>query len=1013
MADSSSKLIKALFSSSNSGENKTNFDASKINPRILKILGLNEFDIEDEQEYLSLLKEKMLLITMGKSKLPREDEEVIIEEFKRIKSKKFPKKKITADSFKRGTAVEGFINKNVGINLNTKSLGGSIKPQQLALPPAVDKMSGKSDIQEIIDSLASIIDSLSSITEQLTLSNNLLRSNQERDRRATENRRRREREGELEKGFDGVMKAAEKVIAPVKSILDRLIDFFVKMLFGHLIYKLIEWLGNPDNANKVKSIIRFLGDHWPKILALYIAFGTSFGKFTRGLIKLVIGGSKKLLIAIAKLASAKGIGGARGAARFLGGRKGKLLTGALEAGAVVGGTIALSGGIESFSGENENQQSQSRPQTQKLAGGGYVRPRFPAFSGGGLNFKGLMGGAALGSMFGPLGMILGGALGANKPQQSGFVSGEKGVDKVPAMLSDGEFVMSPGAVQKYGVGTLEAMNAAGGGTNKPKIMSGTTYAAGGGMIGSYRETSDALYSIDKFFQHVFENNTTLSDPKTWPSKGKAESTLSPKSTETPTGSLMNDPLGAISRIIGAKRPEKPESTLSPSPRSTSPKSTETPTGSLMNDPLGAISRIIGAKRPEKPESTLSPKSTETPTGSLMNDPLGAISRIIGAKRPEKPESTLSPKSTETPTKNKGFFQELKEKLTGPGVSTYLDAGMIYAKQMMPATNAGPISERDLGKDSEAELLKAIERAKLRTGVEKQKAEQKIRELEAFGASKTSKGREAIAVQKSFLNRLNQGEIRVQYTDYADSKGKLSPDADNAKNILGQFWAKPRSKKDGSGYRIDDNYDFDAFQKEVKDPDTGEMVKKDLDAGELFRDKILGKDVPLREKLQAAFLLNPFTGKGDVDMVLGGTRTTAESMGLAGSKTLLGRMLGISGKPKDKNTQALEEKRPWWDKQGWFGGGSRVAQQQAQLASTKPKNAISSGSKRQQAKLAKTQPQKVTPIKPPSKPKVQVVSAPSKRKNKRGGGTTTTSNTPKFSASTPGMRSKQQTLGMMR
>jgi hypothetical protein len=62
-------------------------------------------------------------------------------------------------------------------------------------------------------------------------------------------------------------------------------------------------------------------------------------------------------------------------------------------------------------------------------------------------------------------------------------SGEKGVDKIPAMLSDGEFVMSAGAVQKYGVDTLEGMNAAGGGTNKPKMISGTTYAAGGGAIG--------------------------------------------------------------------------------------------------------------------------------------------------------------------------------------------------------------------------------------------------------------------------------------------------------------------------------------------------------------------------------------------------------------------------------------------------------------------------------------------------------------------------------------------------
>ena len=68
-------------------------------------------------------------------------------------------------------------------------------------------------------------------------------------------------------------------------------------------------------------------------------------------------------------------------------------------------------------------------------------------------------------------------------EQGGEVDGPGGVDKVPAMLTDGEFVMSRGAVQKYGLSTLESMNAAGGGTNKPKIVENTYYAVGGGGIG--------------------------------------------------------------------------------------------------------------------------------------------------------------------------------------------------------------------------------------------------------------------------------------------------------------------------------------------------------------------------------------------------------------------------------------------------------------------------------------------------------------------------------------------------
>ena len=43
-----------------------------------------------------------------------------------------------------------------------------------------------------------------------------------------------------------------------------------------------------------------------------------------------------------------------------------------------------------------------------------------------------------------------------------------GTDTVPAMLTPGEFVMSRGAVNKFGIGFMESINAMGGGTNRPK-----------------------------------------------------------------------------------------------------------------------------------------------------------------------------------------------------------------------------------------------------------------------------------------------------------------------------------------------------------------------------------------------------------------------------------------------------------------------------------------------------------------------------------------------------------------
>ena len=56
--------------------------------------------------------------------------------------------------------------------------------------------------------------------------------------------------------------------------------------------------------------------------------------------------------------------------------------------------------------------------------------------------------------------------------KGGEVPGSGNTDTVPAMLTPGEFVMSKGAVQQYGVDALEGMNAAAGGTNIPTLMGG-------------------------------------------------------------------------------------------------------------------------------------------------------------------------------------------------------------------------------------------------------------------------------------------------------------------------------------------------------------------------------------------------------------------------------------------------------------------------------------------------------------------------------------------------------------
>ena len=420
-----------------------------IDPRILRLIGLDDvFDL-DYDTYLTLLKEAMVKGRMTTTTIPTEEIMLLTEEYKRVKSKKdqgrfkVERKKISTGSFGVG------------------KIKGLIAPgNQKALPPA-SAISKSPTINKVEEDIAAIAKSMNSIAEILSGQKKLNEDAAAYEKRKAEQDKRALAESKLEKRFEALKKATEKILAPVKSILDKIINFLVTVFLGRVVYKLIEWFGDPKNADKVRAITRFLGDHWPKLLALYLTFGTSLGRFALGLTRAVARGAVKLLAKIAMLAAAKKMRGARGVARFLGGGKGKLLANVVGTTAAVGGSYALTQGLM---GGGEEQK------TQGLTGGGFVIPRF---SGGGFNF---------GNVF------------------SGFVSGQKGVDKVPAMLSDGEFVMSRGAVQKYGVDTLEAMNAAGGGTNKPKIMDGTTYAAGGGLIGDI--PIDSMYQSDNSFRRM-------------------------------------------------------------------------------------------------------------------------------------------------------------------------------------------------------------------------------------------------------------------------------------------------------------------------------------------------------------------------------------------------------------------------------------------------------------------------------------------------------------------------------
>lgn len=416
----------------------------QIDERILRIIGLEDYEVEmDYSTYKSAIKEFLSAVDRGK-KVDSGEVELVSKEFKRIKRKQGrfrvePKKtKISAESLGIG-----------GIKKQTGAVQG-----RLMLPPGgggalaktnVDAIS-KEDVGE--NPLITISKTLDSILETLVKIADQSKDSAEAERKKAEQDKRKKRELGLEsKVFEGLKKAVSTVTKPFQSIFDKIIKFIMFTLLGRAVVKLFDWFSDKKNKDKIQSIFRFLKDKWPLLLALYLRFGTGFGRFIGTLTNLLIKGAVKLSIIIAKLLAAKKVAGARRIASFLSGGKGKLLTGALSIGATALTVGATSNAISNFGGVDP-EPSQS----------GSGKPPTPKFNGGGL--------MNIGRMF------------------SGLVKGPKGKDKVPAMLTDGEFVMSNGAVERYGVDTLESMNAAGGGTNIPEIsMEGVTYASGGGYIG--------------------------------------------------------------------------------------------------------------------------------------------------------------------------------------------------------------------------------------------------------------------------------------------------------------------------------------------------------------------------------------------------------------------------------------------------------------------------------------------------------------------------------------------------
>ena len=244
----------------------------EIDERILKLLKLDDvFDI-DYATYMTLLKERMVSARMPDSSISTEEDELLREEFKRVKGKvgrfKLKKKKITAEDLGETGPV-------------------SVSDDKFFLASAA-VIPNKSVDPEAAEDNSEVLKKLDDILSSLRMENKEEKKKTKSDKKdaAEENRRKREKKIESNKRKE-IKSLITTVIAPVTNIMQDIINWFKWTFIGFLFNQVLGWFKDPQNKEKVEALGNFIKTFWPAILAAATLFLTPFGAFIRSTIKLL------------------------------------------------------------------------------------------------------------------------------------------------------------------------------------------------------------------------------------------------------------------------------------------------------------------------------------------------------------------------------------------------------------------------------------------------------------------------------------------------------------------------------------------------------------------------------------------------------------------------------------------------------------------------------------------------------------------------------------------------------
>ena len=416
--------------------------------KILSDLGIDVMNLSSQEDYKSALVEGLAKLQYT-GETSSERFKILKDEVLRVKREKLKaedptyttkeerpeftvkKSTITGAAFKKGSSV-GRAENVAADTTGTSAIQKWQPPGALQQADDISKDSSPLASAGLLSAVQAIAASVDNIVGIMKDQADAQKEAAEDSHVAAEEKEGKQREKGLEtKVFSGLKKTGEKIIKPVKNLFQKIFDFFMNVFLGRAFVKIIEWFSDPANKEKISSLFKFLKDWWPAIVAGLIAFASPIlGPIgvIAGIVALLMWGVPKVL----------------DAAKFVGNLVGKVWA-------------FLKGGPDGDNKVDTSTRKQDRHGDPSRRQGGDKEGKEGASQ--------LKQGEEQQKQD------------VNQPQQpaekmasGGEVPGSGDKDTVPAMLTPGEFVMSKGAVKKWGMGTLEGMNAAAGGTNIPTTV---------------------------------------------------------------------------------------------------------------------------------------------------------------------------------------------------------------------------------------------------------------------------------------------------------------------------------------------------------------------------------------------------------------------------------------------------------------------------------------------------------------------------------------------------------------